>query len=135
MNNPPKFKRHSPDFNNVTWDKQQLETTLTNWPEGGRINWSLVAREHGILAKNGGQIVKELAKEKGIDTTKLDGSRDGSRMRAKKIKMPGGEISVPFHKTYQAVKDDWQNMTESGQLTLGEPCSPYKLTRYTVVYW
>lgn len=125
MNNSPNFKRHSPDFNNVTWDKQQLETTLTNWPEGGRINWSLVA-EHGISAKNGGQIVKEFAKEKGIDTTKLNGRRDGSRMRAKKLKMPGGggEISVPCHKTQQALKDDWQKMIESGQLTLGEPCSP-----------
>ena len=93
-----------------------------------------MAREHGILAKNGGQIVKEFAKEKGIDTTKLDGRRDGSRMRAKKLKMPGGKISVPCHKTQQAVKHDWQKMIESGQLTLGEPCSPYKLTRYTVVH-
>lgn len=131
--NPPKHKQHSPDFGNVTWDKAKLETSLRNWPECDKINWSLVAREHGIHSKNGGQIVKEFAREIGINTTKLDGRRDGVRMRAKKLKMPGGEISVPCHKSEQSVKDDWSKMITSGQLTLGEPCAPYTLTRCRIV--
>ena len=50
-------------------------------------------------------------------------------MRAKKLKMPGGEISVPCHKTEQSIKDDWDKMIASGELTLGEPCAPYTLTQ------
>ena len=54
-------------------------------------------------------------------------------MRAKKLKMPGGEISVLCHKTAQSIKDNWAQMIESGKLTIGEPCAPYTLTRCAVV--
>ena len=64
---------------------------------------------------------------------KLDGRAERVRMRAKKLKMPGGEISVPCHKTAEQVKADWAEMIKSGRLTLGEPCAPYKLTKYTIV--
>lgn len=51
-NNPPKQKKHSPKYSTVTWDKNQLKNILTNWPIGETI------KQHGISAKNGGQIVK-----------------------------------------------------------------------------
>ncbi len=54
----------------------------------------------------------------GIDPETLDHRQPGTRMRAKKLKMPGGNISV------DAVKDDWAEMTQSGKLFLGEPCTP-----------
>ncbi len=42
------------------------------WPSSETINCSKVAREHGITAKNGGQIVKEFAAEMGLDLETLD---------------------------------------------------------------
>ena len=36
----PRAKKHSPDFNRVSWDKQKLKCTLSNWPENEIINWS-----------------------------------------------------------------------------------------------
>lgn len=51
----PKSKRtktHSPNFGTVQWDTETLETTLRNWPTGVLINWSTVAREHGIQGGN-----------------------------------------------------------------------------------
>ena len=101
-----------------------MRCTLESWPESETINWSRVAREHGITARNGGQIVKEFAAENGFDTAHFDGRRGGRRMRAKKLKMPGGEISVPCHKTVSMIKLDWEDMIRSGELTLGEPCAP-----------
>ena len=47
--------------------------------------------------------------------------------------MPGGEISVPCHKTVDTIKSDWVDMIRSGELTLGEPCAPYTLTNFMVV--
>ena len=129
----PKRRKHSPNFDSVSWDKDKVQQDLEVWPEGEKINWSKFAREHQINAKNGGQIVKEFAVEIGIDVKKLDGRAEGVRMRAKKLKMPGGEISVPCHKTAEQVKADWAEMIKSGRLTLGEPCAPYKLTKYTIV--
>lgn len=73
--------------------------------------------------------MKEFAVEIGIDVKKLDGRAKRVRMHAKKLKMPGGEISVPCHKTAERVKADWEEMIQSGRLTLGEPCAPYKLTK------
>lgn len=77
--------------------------------------------------------MKEFAVEIGIDVKKLDGRAKRVRMHAKKLKMPGGEILVPCHKTAEQVKADWEEMIQSGRLTLGEPCAPYKLTKYAIV--
>ncbi len=58
---PPakKTKTHSPDFSKVSWDTEKLQETIENWSAGTTINWSEVAREHGILGKNAGQVAKE----------------------------------------------------------------------------
>jgi len=34
--------------------------------------------------------------------------------------MPGGEVSVPTHQTIEQVKEEWQQMANDGQLSLGE---------------
>jgi len=47
--------------------------------------------------------------------------------------MPGGNVSVPTHRTVEEIKEDWDNMVKEGELTLGEPCYPHTLIRrYTV---
>ena len=62
----PKQRKHLPNFDTVSWDKDKVQQDLEVWPEGLKINWSRFAREHQINAKNGGQIVKEFAVEIGI---------------------------------------------------------------------
>lgn len=89
--NPPKPKKHSPNFASVAWDTDQLQHTHENWPQTETINWSKVANDHSISAKNGGQIVKEFAAENGFDVTKLDKRSGTKRMRARKLRMPGGK--------------------------------------------
>ena len=44
-----KAKFHSPDFSKVSWDTEKLKATIENWPADTTINWSKVAREHGIV--------------------------------------------------------------------------------------
>ena len=127
-----KPRKHSPKFDNVQWDKEGLLDKLKDWPEGIIINWSEIAREFNIPGSNGGQIVKEFASENDISVLDLDKRPPNTRIRARKLRMPGGEVSVPTHRTEKGVKDDWQKMIESGEFTLGEPCYPHKLIRYTV---
>ena len=43
----------------------------------------------------------------------------------------GGKISVPTNLTPLAVRKSWDDLIDYGELILGEPCSPYTLTRYT----
>ena len=101
---PIRQRKHLPNFDRVSWDKEKVQNDLQSEE---KMNWSQFAREHGILAKNGGQIVKEFANQIGMDTTKLDGQPTHHRMRARKLRMPGGEISIPCHKTPQEIKADW----------------------------
>lgn len=93
-----KHKKHSPHFDKVTWDKEAVLQTLFSWSREEAINWSQVAKEHNIPGSNCGQILKEFAAENGIDIFELDKRQPNTRARAKKLRMPGGEISVPTHR-------------------------------------
>ena len=72
LNNPTSERKHSPKFENVTWDKEQVLADLRQWPVGNTINWSEFARQHSIPGRNGGQVAKEFAKENGIDVFSID---------------------------------------------------------------
>ena len=76
-------------------------------------------------------MAKEFAKENGIDVFSIDNRAASIRMRACKLKMPGGEVSVPTHSTVQQIKENYSEMIANGTLTLGEPCHPHVLVRYT----
>ena len=48
---------------------------LTTYPSAPPpINWQNFAQEHGVPGRNRGQVVKELAKQSGIDISRLEGS-------------------------------------------------------------
>lgn len=84
---PPQEKRtrsHIPKLSSVTWDKDAVLAEINAWPQGKRINWSEVACNQGITAKNGGQIVKELARENGMNVSAMDGRPEGMRVRSQK---------------------------------------------------
>lgn len=42
----------------------------------------------------------------------------------------GGEISVPSNPAPAIVRNEWMHMVHSGVLCIGEPCSPYTVTKY-----
>ena len=103
---------------------------MREWPVGKVINWSEFAREHNIPGRNGGQVAKEYAEENGIDVFNLDNRREKTRIIARKLKMTGG-VSVPTHSTVTQIKEDFSKMITDGTLTLGEPCHPHTLVRYS----
>ncbi len=128
----PKRRKHSPNFSDVEWDKEWLLHKLRNWPIGNVINWSRTANEFHIKGGNKGQIVKECAKENGIDVTQLDKRPTKIRARARKLRMPGAGIYVTTHPTVQAINQEWSNMISQGELTLGEPCHPQSIFRVSI---
>ena len=40
---PSAPRKHSPNFEQVQWDKEGLLQRLRNWPEGERVNWTQLA--------------------------------------------------------------------------------------------
>ena len=103
-------------------------TDLRQVTPGTRINWSEFARNQGINAKNGGQVVKEFAKKHGIDTFSLDGRPDIPRNRARKRKLPGDEISIPTMPTVNEIKQEQQKLISDGEIIIGELCTPFPHT-------
>ena len=47
----------------------------------------------------------------------------------RKKKLVGGEISTPCLPTVQEVTKEKQHLVESGELSLGEPCTPYTIKK------
>ena len=55
------------------------------------------------------------------------------RVRASKSKLSGNEISVPSLPTVSSIREDIKQMVLSDEITLGEPCCPYTVTKLSVV--
>ena len=91
-----KPKTHSPNFTNVTWNKDEVLKDLQSHPPAPpRINWQNFARQHNIPGKNCGQVVKEFAVKSEIDVSRLEGvSESKTRQRSMLQRLPGGDIST-----------------------------------------
>ncbi len=125
-----KAKSHSPNFSNVTWDDERLETTLRNWPSDKFMNWSAVAKEHGVPGKNAGQVVKEFSKLHDFEITTP--KRKPTKRPCRK-KLHGTDISIPANPAVNCVEAEIRDMISSGRFCLGEECTPYTITNYHMI--
>ncbi len=129
---PKKAKSHIPQLSQVSWDKQSVLRELQALPDGSKVNWSEIARTHGVPGGNAGQVVKEFARQNGVDVSALDSRPASHRVRSQKRKLPGGEISVPCPPTISVIKKQRNELISDGTLVLGQPCAPHSLTRWTI---
>ena len=128
----PKVKSHSPDFTNVSWDKE-VPLDLQQHPQfPPPINWQKFARDHNVPGSSAGQVVKEFARKSGLDTAQLDGWPTGEpHSRVQKRRLIGDEISVPSTPAQAAIKEEWKNMVESGEISNRVSCVPYKMEKFS----
>ncbi len=131
---PKKAKLHSPKEDNHKWSHEDALTLLQNIPTNQKVNWSATARTLGIPSKNAGQVLKEFAVSRGVDVARLEhrDSPQPPRLRRKKKKLPGGEISIPTLPSTSEIVTERDHLIETGELSIGEPCSPYTLTKSVV---
>ena len=67
-----KHRSHSLSDSSLTWDVDSAILELQSFPEDETINCSQIPIKYSIPQKNCGQVLKELAKRRGIDVDKLD---------------------------------------------------------------
>jgi hypothetical protein len=104
------------------------------------VNWSDLARRHNIqntkgeLAKNGGQIAQEWLKSEGINITRFKRKHDGNseKIRRKKLRGQGGEITVATPQTIDIVKAELTGRILSGEYTVGQQIAPRKVITATI---
>ena len=67
----------------------------------------------------------------GIDTSRLECGIPSPRIRACKRTLPGSEISSGSDPTPTTIKEEWSKMVASGELSLGVPCIPFRLVKFS----
>lgn len=137
-----KGKIHTGNFQKMTWDKEGLRQEVESYEDGKQINWAELARNYkitnkkGQVAKNGGQIAKECLILEGLNLHRFkrpSTTEDPARIRRKKRRGPGGEISLPTPETNVELKEKIKLKVQSGEYTIGELIVPRKVLQ-TFVY-
>ena len=86
---PPSKKKHgSPSALSKTVEEDLLQEAQ-NWSDDQEVNWSELARRHGITKANGGQTVKEFLKLHNIPAASGKQRKDREPRRKRKT-LPGG---------------------------------------------
>lgn len=129
-----RIKLHSPSDSSQTWSHEDATALPQSHPPNVKICWDQSARHLYIPGKNAGQVLKEYAIKQGFNVLSLEckSSPPPKRIRRTKKKLPGRKISTPSLPTPAAIRAEKQEFIANGILSIGEPCSPYKLTRTVV---
>ena len=130
---PKKRKKHSGNFSNIIsgLNKEVLKQEVEAYEEGTIINWSQLARKfnvtdkNGNLAKNGGQVIQDVLINLGINVHQYKRpSSDIPRIRRRKLKGNGGEISVPSPECNESLKSTLKLKIANGDISVGEMIVP-----------
>lgn len=132
---PGKQRNPVGNFTNMDWDKEAMKAEVTGYPDATVVNWSELARRYyiknrnGDPAKNGGQIAEEWLKSVGVDVKRFKRvqSNAGGRVRRKKLRGAGGEITVATPQTNANMKDDLKKKVMSGEYAVGQLITPKKV--------
>ena len=131
-----KPKRHVGDLSKATWDKEGLLQEVKSYPDGFQVNWSKLARRYqitnkaGRVSSNGGQIAQEFVIRKRENVHrfakkhKLGGIDSGPIIRRKKLRVAGGEITLPTMETVDQIKEKLAQKIQNGTYTAGEKIVP-----------
>ena len=131
-------KNHCGNFNRMTWDKEALKREVETYKDGDKVNWSELARRYNVtnrkgeIAKNGGQIVQDWLVSQGVNLHRFKKPQEISkkqRVRRKKKRGQGGEISIPVPETNAKLQEQLKLKILSGEYTVGELIVPRKVTK------
>ena len=111
--------------------QSELLEEAASWSPDQRVNWSLLARQHGIEALNGGQRVKEFLKEHNIPAALIVQWPTRAPRRHKK-KLGSGKVSFPMYPTVASERYKTQQRIESGDIEIGKEIVTTTHSRYSV---
>ena len=134
-------KKRNPvgNLDNIAFEKEKMKQEVESYPDGMVVNWSHLAQRYNIkntkgeLAKNGGQIAQKWLKSEGIDTTRFKrkyNGNDDERIRRKKLRGQGGEITIATPQSIDRVKAELREKVLSGDYTVGQQIAPRKVNNF-----
>ena len=124
-----KARCHGVTKENLDIDQVALLQEASTWPSDKEVNWSDLEMRYNLTCLNRGQVIKEFLAENGIPAAK---PKEGHRVRRKKMRLCGGEISQPTHGTIHYQKSVLQQKLERGDYCMGELIAPTDFVVYRV---
>ena len=115
----PEVKRkrsHSSRCVNVNLDvvKGELDQLVDNY----KVNWTQLAKKHGLDGGNCGQVLKEKLTADGYNTQRFWTAKV-DRKRRKGRKVPGTSFSMPKHASLNSLNSKINELVDDGQLHIG----------------
>ena len=130
-------KNHVGKFQKMNWDKENLLEEVRGYEDGKIVSWRALATKYnvcnskGVLANNGGQIVKEYLVNQDVNINRFCTSTQRSKnqeiVRKRKRRSAGGEISFPTEPTPAKLRRMLAEKLNSGEYTIGEMIAPKKV--------
>ena len=108
---------HGCSLTNVLVDKEAVLAEASAWSDEQKVNWSELARRHGVVQKNGGQMAKEFLQACNIPAACRTDVKRAPRRRKKKIL---GGITMPMKKPSAFYKNKLSEEIEKGVILIGE---------------
>ena len=125
--NPHTSKMHG-RRSDLPFDENALLIEAGTWGENEQINWTKLAERYGVQGGNRGQVIKEYLANKGVPVA----NKKREIVRRAKLRLPGGEISYPTHKTVAAQKSTINQKIENKEILIGELIVPTQFMRFVV---
>ncbi len=127
---PNAKRRHGCLPSTLEIDKEKLLAEAASWRSDMQVNWSALARQYGIQAANGGQMIKEYLQEHDVPVASTPQRPYRSERRSKR-KLVGG-TSFPTYPTVKREKKKVQDRIQAGEISIGKEVVPYTVTRFKV---
>ena len=125
----PQAKRRK-HGSNSSIDTAALLQEASEWQENEDINWSELARQHGINKPNGGQLVKEILADQGVPAA-LKTTRQNRAPRRSKLTTKNN-VAFPMYAPVTQHKQILSQKISDGDVLLGKEISETPHFRYKV---
>ena len=126
----PKCCKHGNKIQNLHIDRTALLQEASAWSPDKKINWSDLARRHGVNKSNGGQIIKELFAEEGIPAAEKADRPHIAQRRSKQS--TSSKVSFPKFAPVSHHKQLLSQKIDDGELLLGTEIVETPQIRYKV---
>ena len=131
------------NYEKYTWSWQALVEDAKTWAPGKKINWQEVARQYAVhqandtskLAANGGQIVRAVLEDNGIETTQFvsgTGKQTGDPRARRAAKRTAQGIALPAHTPVANLEKEKEKKYEEGVLCRPIPIAPRQYTQESI---
>ena len=134
-----KRKKHHGHFSRYLFEKEKFLQDIRSLKPASHVNWQSMAKKYqiqtknGVFPLNGSQILKEFAKQNGINTNHFNNhvrvsGRDYLRRARRAKKRLTSKVAIPFNRSSKHIKAIVKEKVRIGDFNIGRKIVPTAIT-------